>query len=86
MFSRAGEFTPAIDASGVRCGVDEEPPAGEDEVATGDVEIFYSVWAWGRTIGSLSGCFEPELFPVPLPLPLPLSDICNNNTTLVIKS
>ena len=43
LFSRVGEFTPTTDASGVKYGVDEEVLAGEDEVAAGDVEGFYSV-------------------------------------------
>ena len=52
---RVAEFTLATDAGGVRCGVNEEVPTREDEVAARDVEGFCSVWAKGRTIGSLSG-------------------------------
>ena len=41
LFSRVSEFTPATYVGGLRCGVGEEVPTEEDEVATGDVERFY---------------------------------------------
>ena len=53
LFSGVREFTPITDA-----GVDEELLAGEDDPITGDGKGFYSVWAGGQIIGSLSGCLE----------------------------